>query len=150
MKKFWVMTLVLVIAIFFAGCSKDKNYESAKADVVSFLQSNQEELEEIALQVIENEGAVESPFEEDIYIDYDAQNDLVIFEIDAQGMLGGQYWSLVYAADGTYCGEDSLYIYKEAEGNNHIIAEQIQGCWFFSWMDYDGRKDLLNAVTTEA
>ena len=77
-------------------------------------------------------------------IKYDEIEDAVNFEIGSQGMLGGQYWRLVYTEKGNYRGEIEKYTYYEKNGNNIAFAEKISENWYFYWIDYDGREDLSN------
>lgn len=144
MKKIWSILLLMNLLVCMAGCEKSRNYEEIKADTVSFLEANQTSMEAAALKTIEEAVPAENLFEGISYIRYDASNGYVVFAMDAQGMLGGQYWSLVYAPNGTYMGEAQTYLWHEAEGNNLQIAEKIHDNWFFLWEDYDGREDLLN------
>ena len=77
------------------------------------------------------------------HIRYDAGDGCVIFDLDAQGMLGGQYWSVIYTPDGIYKEQSQKYSWYEENGNNVVIAEKVKDHWFFLWEDYDGREDLL-------
>ena len=59
-----------------------------------------------------------------------------VFDIGSQGMLGGQYWSLMNTADGAYRGQSETY-YEVWDGNNIIKAEHIDDNWWYLWEDYD-------------
>ena len=94
-------------------------------------------MEEIAIDLLSEEKEASGHFKE-YYYAYRLDDSFVTFEIDVQGMLGGQYWSLIYTKDGTYCGESEKYLYEESDGNNVIIAEKLDNHWWFYWIDYDG------------
>ena len=145
MKKVLICLALLIFLCGFSGCAEEKGYEEIKAEAVSLLEQNQMEMERIAADTIENSVDPESEAVEGVaYIKYDKENGYVVFAIDAQGMLGGQYWSLVYTPNGTYNDQPLKYTWDEESGNNRIIAEKIADNWFFLWEDYDGREDLLN------
>ncbi len=80
-------------------------------------------------------------------IKYDENEEAVNFEIGSQGMLGGQYWRLVYTEKGNYRGETEKYTYYEEGGNNIAFAEKLNENWYFYWIDYDGREDLSNILS---
>lgn len=144
MKKFRSIFLLITLLVCFAGCEKSRSYEEIKADTVSFLKANQTALEAAAQKTIQEATPTENPFEEISNIRYDTANGYVVFDMDAQGMLGGQYWSLIYTPTGTYMEEPQTYFYSQEDGNNLQFAEKIHDNWFFLWEDYDGREDLLN------
>ena len=62
----------------------------------------------------------------------------VEFNIDAQGMLGGQYWSPVYTVNGSLYGETEKFFNKDKKRNDIVGAEKLQGNWWYLWRDYDG------------
>lgn len=137
------VALIIIAVIFYViQAIIPMNYESAKKKTENFLCSNIEELEKIAIQSMESKSSTEKEYKKADSIYYDSVENTVVFETDSQGMLGGQFWSLIYTENGTFRGESKQYIYKEENGNNIIIAEHLQGNWFFYWIDYDGREDL--------
>lgn len=144
MKRFIAIVTFLFLLLPFSGYSNETDYASAKANVEKFLDANSVELEEIATQTLEDQAVSTSEFKDISYITFDESNNMVIFEIGSQGMLGGQYWSLVYCKDGTFHGEFELYTYNQPGGNNLVLAEKLQENWFFCWEDYDGREDLIS------
>ena len=118
------------------------DYSEAKRTTQKFLNKHQGDLEKIALQILS--GKTEEAEYKGVryiseHVDYTRT---VEFFIDCQGMLGVQYWSLIYSEDGTYEGEAERYTYYEPGGNNVIFAEHLQGNWFFYWIDYDGDERL--------
>lgn len=70
----------------------------------------------------------------------------VEFKINQQGMLGGQYWGLLYIPSNEYLGESELYIYNEKNvknsGNNIFVRKKLKDNWFFYYDDFDGIVDL--------
>ena len=137
-----VITACFIVGLCFAADAvTPESYSSAKKESVHFLENNRDGLEKTAAELL-NKG--EDAIGEYNKHDYSYLSDqgFVRFDIDAQGMLGGQYWSLVYTSDGTFFGEAEKYLYEEASaesgGNNIVIAEKIDGRWWFYWIDYDG------------
>lgn len=133
------ISIALIIALVIFGMSffRPKTYSSAKNECQSILSKYQDEFESIPTQAFQTEGLSNGEFKKFSWFEYD---DYIKFEIDSQGMLGGQYWSLVYTFDGIYQGETNKYLYKEKDGNNIVKGELLQGHWWFLWEDYDGTK----------
>lgn len=144
MRKYLICLLLMISVCSFAGCAREKGYAEVKDAAVKYLQQYQTELEETALAIIDGAAIPDELLDGVSYISYDAQNGYVFFGLDAQGAIGGQYWSLIYAPDGTYMGQSQTYLYFEEDGNNVQIAENVQDLWFFLWEDYDGQEDLLD------
>ena len=114
------------------------NYGTAKSKCEAFLERNRGEMEEIAISLLNGEGSESGYYKEEYYF-FTSENDKVEFDIGGQGMLGGQYWGLVYTKNGLYCGETKEYLYKELGGGNNIIrAEKLDDHWWYLWYDYDG------------
>ena len=136
MAKHLCLALFLCVCALLNACAAE-TYSTAKEATEEFLIENREEMEKIAVSLsddeIENSGHYK-----DLYYFYDEKNDCTEFEINAQGMLGGQYWGLIYTEDGSYKGENEKYFHQEDGGNNIDIAEKIDGHWWFTWTDYDG------------
>lgn len=122
----------------------EHTYQSAKDFSESFLNHNQEELEDIAQNILKAKKTSINEYKKAYEIKYDEHEEAVNFEIGSQGLLGGQYWRLVYTEKGNYRGETDKYTYCEEDGNNIAFAEKINENWYFYWMDYDGREDLSN------
>lgn len=94
-------------------------------------------MEQIAIASLKQNKDVSGDFKEYSYSCY-PKDGIVTFSIDAQGMLGGQYWELVYTQDGTFYGETESYLYEETFGNNIMRAEKLNAHGWYLWTDYDG------------
>jgi len=147
MKKMLCIGMILSLLLCISGCGGEKDFASAKISAQEYLNTNVDQLEHIALQELQagKASAVSIKGVSSVLV----SEDMVIFEIGSQGMLGGQYWSLVYTKDGSYHGEKEQYIYREETGNNVTVAHHLLGNWFFLWTDYDGREDLTNRYIQE-
>lgn len=119
------------------------NYESAKEKTVKYFYENEDELEKLLIKLINEKNdkkCIEKPYKKIDSVCYHS-DDYIEFNIDAQGMLGGQYYGLKY---NTKAKED-LIIYDEfketGNGNNIFIDQRIKGNWFFYYRDWDGKVD---------
>ena len=120
-----------------------ETYTSAKSDCVKVLNKNRAELDEFAKKLLaETPQSLAGEYPKTPYTSFKNYNCHVtnhhdaVFNIGSQGMLGGQYWSLMYTADGTYRGQAETY-YEIWDDNNIIKAEHIYGNWWYLWEDYD-------------
>lgn len=129
--------LLLLCGLILRKSLKPKTYSAAKAECVDFLEDNQKELEQIASELLE-EGKGGSGYYQNRYYCFTTENGYVKFDVDAQGMLGGQYWELVYTRSGRYYGNNETYLYQEEKGNNIVRGEHLGGHWWYRWTDYDG------------
>ncbi len=135
MKKIWIGAAVFLLAgmvvglLFLRESRKPKTFSTAEALCVKVLENHRQELEALAAQ------GTSGTFREYAYHAEDGQ---VCFSIGSQGMLGGQYWELIYTADGTYAGEITQFRYEEPDGNNIVRAKHLTGNWWYRWTDYDG------------
>ena len=151
-SKITVSVIFLLIAVAIVGLVLSSSfttfgehtYQSAKDFSESFLKHNQEELEDIAQDILKAKKTSISEYKKAYEIKYDEHEEAVNFEIGSQGLLGGQYWRLVYTEKGNYRGETDKYTYYEEDGNNIAFAEKLNENWYFYWIDYDGREDLSN------
>ena len=130
-----IALLIGLISLF--NAIKPKTFSTAKIACEKFLDKNQTQMEEIAIVSLNSEKDNSGHYKEYYYSCYQEEG-FVKFEIDAQGMLGGQYWDLVYTQDGIFYGETESYLYEETDGNNIIRAEKISEHWWYLWTDYDG------------
>lgn len=133
-----ISVFVIIFAIIIVGLGFviiPKTYSSAKIECEKVLDKYQIQMEQIAVDSLQTNNS--SDFKDYFYSCYQDEG-FVIFDIDAQGMLGGQYWDLVYTKDGTFYGESETYLYKETNGNNVVRAEKINEHWWYLWTDYDG------------
>ena len=139
-----IVGLAVMIGVFsvFQGL-KPKTYSAAKLQSARVLDAYQSQMEELAVNALKSEDNIPGKFRD---FSYHCNRDegYVQFDIDAQGMLGGQYWALIYSQDGNYYGETESYRYEETDGNNIVRAEKLNAHWWFHWIDYDGtdRSDL--------
>lgn len=132
-----VMVSIVVCLWFLLAALLPKTYSSAKKECERFLHRNQVAMEEIASDSLDAENNVSGEFRGHYYSSYISEG-LVSFDIDAQGMLGGQYWELVYSKDGNFYGQTETYLLSESAGNNIVRAERIENHWCYVWTDYDG------------
>lgn len=129
---------ILIIALgIFINSIKPKTYSTAKIECEKILSKHQTEMEEISNNLLKSRTNGHGHYNEWFYIYYPEEK-FVKFELDGQGMLGGQYWDLVYTSDGTYYGEKESYLFEESDGNNIVKAERLDGHWWYVWTDYDG------------
>ncbi len=141
MKKRIAIAAAIILALLIGMLFLKKemtphNYGTAKKECESFLQKNNAVMEEIAVNCF-REGEETSGYYKEHHYSY--ENDFVRFYVGSQGMLGGQYWDLIYTKDGVFYGESEKYLYEEAgDGNNIIRAEKLDEHWWFLWSDYDG------------
>lgn len=126
--------LIVLIGVFVVN-SLPRSYSGALKTCGRVLSRNEEEMTLLARNVLDSELTA-SNYSSGKYKDYSYtmpdDRKYVRFDIGAQGMLGGQYWSLVYCPDGEFCEESEAYFYREIGGGNNITkAERIDGHWWF-------------------
>ncbi len=142
MKK-RLITAASIVAVLIVGllCLNSllapKTYSTARATCERFLKKNYEDMQEIAVELL-RDGEDAWGHYKDRYCGYIPEWNAVKFEIDGQGMLGGQYWDLIYTADGVLFGESEEYFDEESDGNNIYKAERLDEHWWYFWTDYDG------------
>ena len=161
--KIFVITVVaILIILFFWYCflnlvwKKDFNrfdYDKSKKELMEFFKTNKKELEIIAEELYEKKTSKNNPYENIRYATYKndsefsflKKSEYIQFDIDAQGMLGGQYYGLIYIKDDIY-NSDDLFIYDEnketSKGNNIFIREKIANHWYYYYDDYDGKVNI--------
>ena len=143
-KAISVLLLVLTAVGLSCGCGTGaKSYTDARKTCDAFLVANKEEMTAIANDLLtnrQNEKSGRYKGFDYALIGSDDRGRYIKFEIGAQGLLGGQYWSLVFCPDGALFDEDMLYSWKQPDGNNIIKAEKIDGNWWYYWEDFDGTK----------
>lgn len=120
------MVCILVV------CNLPENYSSALKFCTRVLSQNKEEMDLISQDVLNSELTAGN-YSSGQYNGYDYymvnNREFVCFDIVAQGMLGGQYWSLAYCPDGEYYGENDTYYYYDTYGNIIFKAERIDEHW---------------------
>jgi len=144
-KKFAIISSICIIVFaivtvslgFLINSIMPKTYSTAKKECEKVLDRYQVEMEQIAADSLKLDKNISGEFKDYYYICY-REEGLVTYSIDAQGMLGGQYWELVYSQDGTFYDETESYLYKETNGNNIVRAEKLSQHWWYLWTDYDG------------
>ena len=147
MKKKYIIWIVILAAVAAMGAwavrsALPETYSSAKKQCERRLRWFKGDMERAAewtfSQTPDGSNYISGECRGMYYIRYNGEN-TVRFDVDGQGMLGGQYWHLVYTPDGMLYGQDEIYEYRESDGGNNIArAEKIDGSWWFLWVDYDG------------
>ena len=139
MKKAKIISLLIIftLCISLTSCFAEKTYSSAQKECNKILNKHQTEMEEIAINALDLETDESGYFKDYYYSCYEGRG-FVKFDIGSQGMLGGQYWGLIYTDGGVLYGETEEFYFEEKNGNNIIRAEKLKGNWWFYWEDYDG------------
>lgn len=168
-KKAWIIVLieillvlvVIFLIILFSNLSlKNKfnkfDYVSAKTNSIKYLNKNEEQLKELVDELYESKSSKEDPYKEISYASYCHRNDLdfedkkeyIIISLDTQGILGGQYYGLIYSEETV----EDLIVYDEyketGNGNNKFIRQKIRGNWYFYYDDFDGKVDITRIIKT--
>lgn len=132
-----ISLLLLLCGMILRKSLQPKTYSTAKEVCEDYLADNRDRLEQIAQDLLD-EGESGSGYYQNRYYSYNAKNSFVVFDVDGQGMLGGQYWQLVYSKNGKYYGKTDTYLFREEKGNNIVRAERLDDYWWYRWTDYDG------------
>ena len=149
----FIISLILTISIILVciNINKEYNYESAKKEAITFLNKNADNIQKLAEELLDEKSneirkykEIEYKYyEEEVYFDTLVGKEQVRFEINAQGMLGGQYWGLIYSRNDDLLNDKIKYVYNENErtgkGNNIFIREKIKDRWYFFYDDWDGK-----------
>lgn len=154
MKKstiFIGLMLVIVLILFITSqFYKVSDYERAKQRSIKFLDSNINNLQKISDEMMLSKLNESLSYKKVSYRYHKNLNDkeYIIFDIDARGMLGGQYFGIIYCPMDDLLDGDSIEIYDEnretGRGNNIFIKEKIKEKWYFYYDDYDGKVDIKN------
>lgn len=166
MKKKIIIIFIIQILIIFSGIllitlainkswkkEFDRfDYNSAKETTINLLNKNEDELKIIVDELYENKSSIENPLKNikdagyyyDDYFNFKNNEEYIKFDIDAQGMLGGQYYGLIYSKN----NEEELIKNKELHGNNIFIRQKIKDNWYFYYDDYDGKVNI-NKIQTK-
>ncbi len=162
MARFWKLMIVVILISFSGVCMclhilfglddrKKFDYKESEKKTIEFLNDNIYELNNLAQKYLENHNLESQKYKmiQSIIYHKDEELEYVKFDYNSQGILGGQYWGLLYIPDNHYLGEKSLYIYNEYQekgnGNNIFIRKKIKKNWFFYCDDYDGKINLNDA-----
>ncbi len=140
---FLSLITVTISWIFYNTYIEDYDYNKAKKEVTIFLEKNLTNLEKISKECLTKKDDEIHKFKDKEYrYSFFHYKDCVIIDIGAQGMLGGQYWALVYCEDDILDGKSidiqGEYI-DDLSGKNIFIVEKIKDNWYFSYDDYDGK-----------
>ena len=151
----------LAVFLPFRGILGDGlDYEQVKDDATELFEKRRDaflEAKDAAIAAQTAEGLSVKGVES-IRCERVGQSDAVEFAIDAQGMLGGQYWGVYYVSDNRpllFQLEDAgshlkagpradSYFYREADGNDFYATEMLEDNWYFYYMDYDGNRHGLD------
>lgn len=143
----------IFLFILFSQDSNKFDYDSSKKMAIKYLNDNKEELENIGNELYNNKSSMKNPFNKINYASYiesyqdEYEKEYVKFDMDAQGMLGGQYYGLIYSVNDINDNE-KIKIYDELKekgtGNNIFIREKISDNWYFYYDDYDGKVNVEN------
>ena len=151
---FIIQILIILSGIFLIALAIDKswknefdrfNYNTAKKITIKYLEHNEEQLEKIVNELYENKSSITDLNENITHAGYYNSNNFnfknneeyIKFEIDSQGMLGGQYYGLIYSIN----NNEELIIKEKVNGNNTFIRQKIKDNWYFYYDDYDGKVD---------
>jgi len=133
--------------------NKKSDYKKSESQTMKFLNDNTDKLNNLAQEYLIDHNLESKKYKIVYLIAYRDIDDIhnekletVQFECGSQGMLGGQYWGLLYIPDNHYLGEKDLYIYNEHQekgnGNNIFIRKKLKDNWFFYYDDYDGKINI--------
>ena len=139
----------------FSGCHSLRSFEQIKEQTIEFFNENQTDFI-TAKDTILTTKSTDGVFVDDIdYIRFSVveTSDIITFDYGAQGMLGGQYWGIIFSSDDiprfdtsistlTESETEGFYFWKEPDGNNICALERIAENWFFYYLDYDGHLDV--------
>lgn len=146
-----MIVVTLILSIIFIINQKMNftkfNYNDSKKDAITILNKNKKQLTKIGNELYETKSNKSNPIDEISYANFlsaesnSIKKEYVQFGIDAQGMLGGQYYGLIYATSDINSGKN-VNIVDESQygnGNNIFIYEFIEKNWYFYYFDYDGK-----------
>lgn len=126
------------------------DYDEAYTSAINYLNENEKELNKIVDELYKTKSSKKNPTKDIRYTSYNYLNDFnfkyeteyIIFDLNGQGMLGGQNYGLIYSKE----NNDSIIIYDEykktGNGNNIFIRKKIRDNWFFYYNDYDGKVNV--------
>ena len=142
-----VILLLGIIMITIMTSESTFDYKTAKAKAEKYLNKNEKELTQLVNELYESKTSKKDSIKEISYASYNNNDDLdfknkaeyIKIVLDSQGMLGGQYYGLIYTKE----SKENLIIYNEkketGKGNNIFIRQKIKDNWYFYYEDYDGK-----------
>jgi len=122
-----VIISILFIALHFLNTN---DYEQAKKESIKFLNSNINDLQNVADEMILNKSRESENYKRKLYRYYKDSDgkEYIQFDVNAQGMLGGQYCGIIYCPNDNLLNGNSIEIYDEnketGKGNNIFIKEK--------------------------
>ena len=129
---YYLFFISLFVYIYFLCDKKDFNYGKVEKETIKYLEQNEDELTKIAIELYENKTSKKMSYKGISYTSYNYLKDFnykekveyVKFSIDSQGMLGGQYYGLIYIKN----INENLIIYDENKetnlGNNVFVRKK--------------------------
>lgn len=136
-----ICTTIITIILISKSTKFKLNYTNSKKEAISILNRNKEKISDIAKTVYNTKESINNPIDNITYVSYSDSNHInkeyVQFDIDTRGMLGGQYYGLIYSNDDIIDG--NIKKIHEKNGNNTFIYEKIEDNWYFYYFDYDGK-----------
>lgn len=141
-----VLFILIIVTTSFLYEMSNSDYEKARKETFHFLEKNITELEMISKECLYEKNRKTDEFKnKEYYFVKKGEKEYAVINIDAQGMLGGQYCDLIYCED-DYLDGNTIDIYDEyketGSGNNIFIVEKIKDNWYFSYQDWDGKVDI--------
>ena len=154
-NTFFIQFLIIIVGLFLIKLAINKSwekefnrfdYDKALKTTTKYLNENEEQLKIIVDELYDSKSSIKNPleiinnssYEYDKYFDYKNEMEYIKFDIDAQGMLGGQNYGLIYLKE----NKEELIIYDEKYGNNIFIRQKLKDNWYFYYDDYDGKVDV--------
>lgn len=136
-----ICTTIITIILISKSTKFKLNYTNSKKEAISILNRNKEKISDIAKTVYNTKESINNPIDNITYVSYSDSNHInkeyIQFDIDTRGMLGGQYYGLIYSNDDIIDG--NIKKIHEKNGNNTFIYEKIEDNWYFYYFDYDGK-----------
>lgn len=145
-----LLFIIIIVTILSLYKMSDNDYDKAKKETLNFLDKNLSELEKISKEglSIKNKEVQKYKTKKYHFTENDGKEYIVI-NINSQGMLGGQYWDLIYCEE-DYLDGKNIDIYDEyketGSGNNIFIVEKIRDNWYYSYQDWDGKVDTTKII----
>lgn len=141
------VVLLCLIGILLLPLLGRMDFEESREMSLTFLEENRQALEAGCAELMEKQtgGLVAEhacSWQED-----PEGHEYVSVDVDAQGMMGGQYWGLYYCPEETMTGDGylpdwtALPMAVELDGSVFIRESLGQG-WYFWYDDYDGMTRL--------
>ena len=158
MKKSLFVYLILAVIILLIGIlafsflidKREFDYQEAEEEANYYLEKNEKQLMELVSELYVTKSSKKDSIKGVTYAsyvnrdDFDFKNSIEYIKIDlhSQGMLGGQYYGLLYTKEKV---EDYILFDEKKEsknGNNVFIRKKIKDNWYFYYDDYDGKVSI--------